>query len=196
MLFVRRAYKTIILAAILFALTSGVSFSLEIEDGFGSARKIESKHFEIYYTPQLDIAGLLEKLNITSADKLLAGQATNRGDSYESELSEMLDALFTQVCDSLDMQLYSFQGKIKICPDKERLNKIYNSLFNKDLQASSFYVYSLNTVYISADSFKREILGHEMAHAIISHYFVVQPSVKIQEVLAGYVEYQLRRTGK
>ena len=108
----------------------------------------------------------------------------------------MLDVLFTQVCDTLDMQLYSFQGKIKICLDRERLSQIYDDLFRKELQASSFYIYSLNTIYISADSFKREILGHEMAHAIISHYFVVQPSVKIQEVLAGYVEYQLRRTGK
>lgn len=33
-----------------------------------------------------------------------------------------------------------------------------------------------------------------MGHALMSHYFVVQPSVKIQEVLAGYVEYQLRKS--
>ena len=87
MLFVRRAYKTIILATILFALTSGVSFSLEIEDGFGSARKIESRHFVLYYTPQLDITSLIQRLNISPSDKLLAGQVTNRGDSYESELA-------------------------------------------------------------------------------------------------------------
>jgi hypothetical protein len=37
------------------------------------------------------------------------------------------------------------------------------------------------------------VLGHEIAHAIMSHYFVVLPSEKIQEVLAGFVEYQLRK---
>jgi hypothetical protein len=60
----------------------------------------------------------------------------------------------------------------------------------------SFYVYDLNTIYVSAGSFKREVLGHEIAHAVISHYFVVQPPMKAQEVLAGYVEYQLREATK
>jgi len=36
-------------------------------------------------------------------------------------------------------------------------------------------------------------LGHEIGHAVISNYFVVQPPIRIQEVLAGYVEYQLRK---
>ena len=39
-----------------------------------------------------------------------------------------------------------------------------------------------------------KVLGHEIGHAVISHYFVVLPSVKVQEVLAVYVEYQLRKT--
>jgi len=35
---------------------------------------------------------------------------------------------------------------------------------------------------------------HEIAHAVISHYFIVPPPAKIQEVLAGYVEYDLRKS--
>ena len=54
----------------------------------------------------------------------------------------------------------------------------------------------MNTIYASAENFKIGVIGHEIAHAVISHYFVVQPSVKIQEVLAGYVEYQLRKTDR
>jgi hypothetical protein len=92
------------------------------------------------------------------------------------------------------MQLYSLQGKIKICKDFAQLSTIYCNFFNKELGATSFYVSDLNTIYTSAENFKREIIGHEIVHAIISHYFVVLPSVKIQEVLAGYVEYQLRKT--
>jgi hypothetical protein len=192
MLFVR-IYKTIIPAIVVFFLQSGLVFALEIEDGFGSAGKIESKHFVVYYTPQVDIAGLVQRLNISPSDRLLAGQAINRGGPYESELAEMLDTLFMQVCDILDMQLYSFQGNIKICQDSGQLNKIYNGLFNRGLTANSFYVYSFNTIYISMPEFKREILGHEIAHAIISHYFVVQPPIKIQEILAQYTEYNLRK---
>jgi hypothetical protein len=72
---------------------------------------------------------------------------------------------------------------------------IYRRLFDRDLgEVKSFYVYELNTIYTSAENFRRGIIGHEIGHAIMSHYFVVQPPVKIQEVLAGYVEYQLRKS--
>ena len=54
----------------------------------------------------------------------------------------------------------------------------------------------INTIYITAENFKKAVLGHEVAHAVISHYFVVQPSMKVQEVLAGYIEYQLRKTAE
>lgn len=179
----------------LFFLISGISYGFD--DGFGQARRIEGKHFIIYYAPQLDLSALAQQLNIGIADKILVGKSQDKGFSTEAGLLDMADTLFMQVCDILDMHLYSFQGNIKICQDYEQLNRIYNNLFNKDLKGTrSFYVYELNAIYISSESFKREILGHEIGHAVISHYFVVQPSVKIQEVLAGYVEYQLRKAGQ
>lgn len=181
--------KVIISAAIWAFLAAGISFAAE--DGFGFARKIESKHFIIYYSPQLDLLSLNQQLNISPSEGLLAGKPMNR---ENGSLPEMLDILFTETCDILDMQLYSFQGEIKVCRDFRQLNEIYANLFRRSLKAQSFYVYSLNTIYMSADNFKKEILGHEMAHAITSHYFVVLPSVKIQELLATYVEYQLRKS--
>lgn len=188
-----RPYKIIIIAAILFTLNVDTSFALD--DGFGPSKKIEEgKHFTIYYSPKVEISSLSQQLNIRASDKLLVGKSAQSNLSTESELADMLDTLFMRVCDILDMQLYSFQGNIKICRDKEQLNEIYHNLFDKNLNTHSFYVYNLNTVYISADNFKREIIGHEIGHAVISHYFVVLPSVKIQEVLAMYVEYQLRKT--
>lgn len=181
----------------LFLLFSGIGVSDAFEDdGFGSARKIEGKHFTIYCAPQLDLAELAQQLNIGVSDKFLAGKSTEKEFSSEAEVADMLDTIFVRACDILDMQLYSFHGTIKICRDAKHLNSIYNNFFAKDLKTRSFYVYSLNTVYTSADNFTRGIIGHEIAHAIISHYFVVQPSVKIQEVLVGYVEYQLCKTAK
>lgn len=168
--------------------------TLAFDDDFGAAKKIETKYFITYYTPQLDIYSLLEQLNITSADKLLAGKSINQEDSLEKEFALSVDALFTRISDILDMHLYSFSSTIKICRDVEQLKRLYNRIFDKELKGLAFYVYDLNTIYISAENFKSEILGHEIAHALISHYFVVLPSVKIQEVLAGYVEYQLRKS--
>lgn len=195
-MFIKKTYNKILIVVILSLLSAGISFSYE-EDGFDIAKKIEGKHFDIYYEPQLEIASLIQQLNISPSDKILIGRSTNQDFFSDAGLSDMVDTLFIQVCDILDMPLYSFRGTIKICQDYEQLDKIYSNLFNKDLQKQrSFYVSDLNTIYISRDSFKREILGHEMAHAIISHYFVVLPPVKIQEVLSMYVEYQLRKRNR
>jgi len=183
--YLRGISLAILLAASLF---TGRAFAGE-DDGFGSARKIESRHFTVYYAPELNSDELVQNIDIRSSDKIISGG------SYQNDLGGMIDTLFSQVCDILDMQLYSFHGTIKICRDFKQVNAIYGNLFDKELTKShSFYVFNLNTIYISAEHFRREVLGHEIGHAIISHYFVVLPSVKIQEVLATFVEYQLRKT--
>jgi len=188
-----RIYNIIFYGLILFFLTIACAYGYD--DGFASARKIESEHFSILLAAQVEYAQLAQRLNMTQVDRIMVDADAKAGPL--STLSEMLDILFSRVCNTLDMQLYSFKGNIKICKDYEQLNTIYKNLFSKDLGGMvSFYVYDLNTIYVSAGSFKREVLGHEIAHAVISHYFVVQPPMKAQEVLAGYVEYQLREATK
>lgn len=190
MLFLKRTYKVIILGLLL--LNPAISFALE--DGFGSAKRIEGQRFAIYCAPQLEASNLAKRLNLDLSDSLMVGKSAQKDFSSETGLTDMVDTLFMRVCDILDMQLYSYRGNIKVCQDTAQMNEVYNNLFGKDLNRQSFYVYDLNTIYIAAENFKPEILGHEIAHAVISHYFVVLPSIKIQEVLAMYVEYQLRRT--
>ncbi len=184
--------RIILAAVILPALIFNSSYAFD--DGFDPAKKTTGKYFVIYYGPEINILNLTQALDITHSDKFLTGKFFEEGkNSFDIQFADMLDILFTRVSDILDMHVYSFQGEIKLCRDREQLNKIYYSLFNKELNSASFYVYSLNTIYISQADFKYEIIGHEIAHAIISHYFVVLPPLKIQELLASYVEYQLKR---
>ncbi len=167
------------------------SFVFAFDDGFGSAKSLETSHFTLYYSSSLNLEELKQRLNIGLSDRLLAGQSI----SSSGDLAAMLDALFTRVCDILDMQLYSLKSNIKVCRDDIQLADIFANLFNRDLgKKRSFYVSDLNTIYVSVEGFNREILGHEIGHAIISRYFVVLPSVKVQEVLSSYVEYQLRQS--
>jgi hypothetical protein len=184
--------KIVTLGVIFFGLYSSVVFA--VEDGFVATKKNRGKHFTVFYDSSVNVSVLTKQLNISASDRLLAGKAPENSSSPEEELVEMLDILFIRVCDILDMRLYKFEGNIKICQDDECLKRIYLCLFGQKLkQANSFYSYDLNTIYVSVQNFKGSVLGHEIAHAVISHYFVVLPSVKIQEVLAGYVEYQLRK---
>ncbi len=165
-----------------------------LNDGFGDALKLNSQHFTIYYKKSVDLATLSSQLNITPTDQLLTNQTIDDS-SLPGQISSMLDILFNRACDVLDMHVYSFKGNIKIFATQQDLQDFFKGMYHKDLPCTgvSFYIYDLNSIYISAENFRREVLGHEMGHAVISNYFVVQPSMKIQEVLAGYVEYQLRK---
>ena len=184
--------NTAFIVIILSLLSLSVAYGYN--DGFGSAHKISGKHFIVFYTPGLEIPDLVRQLDIGPSERVLVGKSTQKKLTFETELIDMLDTLFMQVSDILDIHLYSLQGKIKVCRDYSQLSQVYDTLFNADLaNQRSFYIHELKTVYVSVEGFTPEILGHEIAHMIICHYFVVPPPYRVQEVLAGYVEYQLRK---
>jgi hypothetical protein len=183
-----RLLKTVFIAAGFLLV---ISLAYAVDDGFGAAKKIESQHFEIFYSPQVDPYSLLEKLGIGPAETVIAGGPRIKGDN----LGAALDTLYGIVMRALDMNLYSLQSTLKICRDRQHLDSVYESIFGRPSQAGSFYINEYNTIYISADDFTKSILGHEIAHMIISHYFVVQPPERVAEILSGYVEYQLRKSG-
>lgn len=190
--YIRTIYKIAAVITVLFFLKSEFVFALE--DGFGSSKKIEGRNIVVYYDTQFDVSELTRLLNMGASDKLLISRPIDTAAfSPEQELVDMLDTLFIQVCDILDMDVYSLKLNIKICRDAEHIKKIYTNLFDGTLDRESFYVYSINTIYVSREHFKREIIGHEIGHAVINNYFVVTPSIKIQELLAAYVEFQLRK---
>lgn len=168
-----------------------------VDDKFITAQKITGKYFTVIYEPGVDIKEITKGLNVDSSDMLLAGRAKEAGLLPSEELAEMLDVLFVRACEVLDMRLYSFKGTIKICYNDEELNRVYEDLFAKESKnRRSFYNYDFNIIYVSAQSFSRDIITHEIAHAVISHYFVISPSSRVQELLAGYAEYQLRNNPK
>ncbi len=177
---------------IVLAFTSAAAFA--VEDGFISSKEFPGKHLFVYCESGVDTALLAKQLNITPSNAILAGKSTAAAVFSDVELADKLDTLLIMVCDILDIRLYSFEGSIKVCRNNERLKKIYYDLFGRDLNnLPSFYVHDLKTIYVSAEGFKSGTIGHEVAHAVISSYFVVLPPVKLQEVLSGYVEYQLRK---
>ena len=165
------------------------------DDGFGDANKIEGEHFTIEYKNGVDLNVLPQKLKVSDIDQQLANLKIDNS-STEKKLSSKIEVLFNRASDVLDMHVYSLKGHIKVFADHKQLEEFYHRLFKGPLPCTgfAFYLPDYDSIYISAFNFRREILGHEMGHAIMTRYFVVQPSIKIQEVLASYVEYQLRKS--
>ena len=191
MIFLKKHWPILLLC---IAIVSGASSAFAIDDGLNYGKKAGGKYVDVYYAPGLDAAQLSPQLNIRSSDEILTGQSMKSTNSNEVDLARMLDTLFLKVSDILDMHLYSLKMTIKICKTVTELNDVYEHLFNASLGGRrSFYVYDLNSIYVSGEAFQAGIIGHEMSHAIISHYFANPAPVKVQEVLAMYVEYNLKK---
>ena len=182
-----------IIACILWLMAPSLVWAAD--DDFGAASKIDTDHFTILYKTGVDINNLNSQLTVSHADQVLANQVVYAS-SPEALLSSTVEVLFVRASDVLDMHIYSLKANIKIFATQADLTAFYNNLFHTHIPCTGygFYLDDTKSIYMSAENFRREILGHEMGHAIMSRYFVVQPSVRIQEVLAGYIEYQLRKS--
>jgi len=145
----------------------------------------EGKYFTVYTKGAISKERIVQKINSTPI--LFEDSSTS------DLLSKSLDSLFLEVSDILDIHIYSFHGTIKILPNTQEIATLAKANFGNNYQGESFYIPSNNTIYISATDLTLGMIGHEIAHAIISSYFVVPPPAKVQEVLCGYVEYTLRK---
>jgi len=92
-----------------------------------------------------------------------------------SILAKTMNALFLETSDLLDIHSYSFRGNVHILADQAAVAAAHREMLNKDFTERSFYRHDTNTIYISAADLTLGMLGHEMAHAIISHFFVIPP---------------------
>jgi hypothetical protein len=166
-----------------------ISFAEAVNDNFHAARTMKSRYFEIYIEGDVDLDNLTMILSVPSSIKAIIREPI----PDSRDLPNQLDTLFLAVSEIMDVRLSEFKCKIKICKDSSQLFNVAYSLFGREIQTGGFYVYAIDTLYVDAENVNIHILGHELSHAIQAHYFVVPPPATLQEVLAGYVEYQLRK---
>lgn len=168
--------------------------------GAACAKAQESKGALIaqgqYFSVYSDIPGganeIASKLNFNYfifGDKLLKGT----DDDPRVILGKTVDGIFLEVADVIDIHLYSFKGAICVVADKQALSDLIKQKFGFDFSERSLYCFEENTIYISGQDINTGMLGHEIAHAIISNFFVVPPPPKVQEIISGYVEYSLNK---
>jgi hypothetical protein len=149
-------------------------------------------YFKVYSDGASDAYGVLGKID---ANYLVYSSGAAQGsDNVSDILAKTLDGLYQEVSDILDIHIYSFKGTIQVLPDRQSLSSYFKRTYGIDFEERSIYYFEKDVIYVSLADMTVGVLGHEIAHAIISHFFVVPPPAKIQEVLCGYVEYSLRKS--
>lgn len=192
MLLAKNLLKTHLFALSLILMTANSALA-QIQ--FTSAQSIESQYFTIQIQSDVDPIRLLHSLDIGASNQILVNGRIIQKSLPQDELAAALDDLYIRCSEILDMKTTPQKTQIKIFRTHEQLSALFYSQYGGKLPdtGSSYYSTHTNTIYISEEGFKLGIIGHEMGHVLINNYFVNTPPGKIQEVLAGYVEFQLRK---
>ena len=165
-------------------------FCLFSQDLF--AADLRTKYFDVKVDSSVDLYQLVRKLAIF--DTVSIDSSTSAESSVLLRtLSRELDKMYAEVSDILDIHMYKNTINLRIFPDRGPISKILAKNYSGNTSMPSFYDAQSKTIYISFSDLTVNMLGHEVAHAIISRYFVVPPSTKVQEILAGYVDFKIQK---
>lgn len=184
---------------ILFFLFAGLGLALENPTSSfaeeSSPRLLaKGKYFDIYGGQGTDVYSIIKRLDFSSIrPEYVVGK---NGQDLREMLAEIVDTIFLETSDILDIHVYTFKAQIHFLESQQDISAMLFKLVRQSIRESSFYFPENKTIYISAQDIDLGILGHEIAHAIINHYFVVPIPEKAQEVLSGYVEYNLKKKSK
>ena len=159
----------------------------------GNKNFIKSNYFTIYYYEGCDLTKLAKHLQVNYFLHIDAYSLDGRAEDIDSIIAKLFDSIYLEVSDILDIHIYSFNGTINIFPSKDRIENMFKAYHTNLEEIPAIYLHTEKTIYLSAADVSLGVLSHEVAHAIISNYFVVAPPEKVQEVLAGYVEYAIRK---
>lgn len=152
---------------------------------------VQSAYFAIEYKPDVSMRKV-ERYLRKRTFYLWSGE---RGSDVPADVKVAcrIDAIFERVKEVLDMRPVMPKLTIKIFETIEELNGEYYRIFGTrpEDEMQSFYVHKLGTIFTSEDDISDSLIAHEMAHAIVDHYFTTIPPQKIGEVMASYVDMHL-----
>lgn len=181
-----------------FLLLIIVSFmSIEIlTDCFAnevSGRHVDSRYFNIFVEDGVNSSKVALALQVPPSLKAIVDRPVSSSNSMK--LAEQLDLIYLVVATTIDMKSDNFSCDIRVYRNSERLKQIARDKYAARIPDNipGFYVDQDNAIYLDAENADLNVLGHELAHAIQHNYFLVPPPEVVQEMISGYVEYQLRK---
>ena len=152
-------------------------------------KTIESSNFTVYYRPEVNLEAVERSLRRRTT---YFGRGTLAEDATaEKRVAYWFELLLNRAKEILGMYWKAPKISVKIFKDRDELSGEYVKIFGDRQDYKSFYVYKYNTIYTSGEDISDSVVSHEIAHAIIDHYFAVVPPKQVSEILASYVDMHL-----
>ncbi|MCX7927457.1 MAG: hypothetical protein N2606_04900 [Candidatus Omnitrophica bacterium] len=160
---------------------------------------VKSNYFDVYADDEIDPYQLLTKINY---EYLLHGlqwksldkETTFGGETIELVLAQMLDGLYEEVADILDIHLANFHSTVVFFKDRVSLTDFLWQQYNLVLDQRSIYYHQDNIIYASFDQLNKGLLGRQIASAILTQYLGVPAPSLIEDVLCSVVESTLLKS--
>ena len=174
------------IAAVLDSMHQDAVYSVA---GIGEGwKRIDTRDFTVYYEDGVDLNAAARRLR---RKIFFFGQGPSYDEGAEKSITYRLDSLFGRAREILDMYPEMSKIKIKIFKDEEGLYEVYQKLIGSRGWAKAFYVHFYRTIFTSEDTINDSVMAHEMAHAIIDHFYKSVPPPKVSEALASYIDMHI-----
>ena len=153
----------------------------------------QSKFVTVHYSDSDQLESFAKKIHASAFTRTLNQVLVGRGGrlSSQSELGEFLDELLERVQLVLDMPTLNSHVEIQIHENIEEVSAVYSQITGGYSDAPSFYCRKTNTIHIQTQHLTVGMLTHELGHAVMGHYFAIQPPEKISEMLSQYVDKEI-----
>ncbi|KPK42445.1 MAG: hypothetical protein AMJ78_02575 [Omnitrophica WOR_2 bacterium SM23_29] len=189
-------FKVSLMAILLLCLLPVVNAYAQVTDVPASSEQewiITKSHFcTLYFGCNVNIEAVNKKIDTYRVDYGLTVKPPRLGKDVKDIVAYKFDLIFLKVQELLDMRPKDIHLNAKIYRDKNGLDRVYVQIFNEENKFIAFYVFKLNTLFVSEWKISANILAHEIAHCIVDHYFSVIPPKKIAEMIAQYADLHLR----
>lgn len=159
----------------------------------------KSRYITVHYQNPKHFAEFARKIAPGAVSRKLTHFLASSPTTTSTGLGKYLDALLKRVQMLLDMPSSRMTVTIKILASEKEVQAHFNKVTGgvkhqyHSRRPPAFYAKKDNTVYIQTKRLHTGMLAHEMAHAVMLYYFRVPPPLKIQEMLAIYVDREISR---
>ncbi len=152
------------------------------------AGEISSRYTTIIYSNETQLRRFNKEIKLGSLSYLMRNKTSI---NFEDEIKNKMDVLIEKVESILEMYPREIKISIVLLDSEKEVQGIYHRKYGRHVDFIAFYSPKDKTIYLSINDVELAVLAHELAHAVIDHYYGITTPAKIHEVLAQYVETHL-----